>query len=65
MTLARTLAVLLLSATLVFAEDPAAVPAEKPTPEPTEQPLPKPTEKPVPKPVEAAHETRCARERHA
>src|SRR5688572_21402777 len=52
MTLARILAVLMLSATLVFAEDPAAVPAEKPTPEPTEQPLPKPTEKPVPKPVQ-------------
>jgi protease-4 len=52
MTVARILAVLLLSLSLAFAEEPAAVPAEKPTPEPAEKPLPQPTEKPVPKPVE-------------
>src|SRR5688572_6312158 len=52
MTVARILAVLLLSVSLTFAEDPAVVPSEKPTPEPVGKELPQPTEKPVPKPVE-------------
>ena len=52
--IARILAVLLLSASLVIADDPVVVPTEKPTPEPVEKPLPQPAEKPVPKPVEPA-----------